>query len=73
MKFMNNIIKISNKFHKFIYLQNNIIYSQLKNYLIIFIYGYCKPSNLKTYDVSSFVGDNPTLEIDKKEMLSFPY
>ena len=31
------------------------------------------PENLKVYEVYSFVGGNPTLEIDKGERPSFPY
>ena len=29
--------------------------------------------NLKAYDIYSFVGDNPILEIDKGERSPFPY
>ena len=31
------------------------------------------PQNLKGYEVYSFVGGNPTLEIDKGKMPHFPY
>ena len=31
------------------------------------------PQNLKAYEVYSFMGGNPTLEIDKGDRLPFPY
>ena len=37
--------------------------------MIIFVH----PQNLKAYEVYSFVGGNPTLEIDKGERPPFPY
>ena len=34
---------------------------------------FVNPKNLEAYKVSSFVGDNPTLEIDKGKGPPFPY
>ena len=34
---------------------------------------FVNPQNLETWEVSSFVGGNPTLEIDKGERPHFPY
>ena len=42
--------------------------------MVVVKYNMCVDlQNLKIYEVYSFVRDNPTLEIDKRERFPFPY